>query len=53
MGSSSSANTTVQIPPGTASAAWRIGVLVDDLGALAEGDESNNSALDPEAHVIQ
>jgi subtilase family serine protease len=53
VGSSSSANTTVQIPPGTASAAWRIGVLVDDLGALAEGDESNNSALDPEAHVIQ
>lgn len=53
IGGSSPANTAVQLPPGVALTAWRIGVLVDDLEALAESDESNNSAVDPEAHVIQ
>lgn len=53
IGSSSSANTSVQLPPGTTTTAWRIGVLVDDLGVLAETDEDNNDAVDPEAHVIQ
>lgn len=53
IGGSSAANTAVQLPPGVALTAWRIGVLVDDLEALAESDESNNSAVDPEAHVIQ
>jgi serralysin len=53
IGSSSAANTTVQLPPNVALTAWRIGVLVDDLEAQAESDEGNNSAVDPEAHVIQ
>lgn len=53
IGSSSTATTSVQLPPATAAATWRIGVLVDDLSAQAEGDEGNNSALDPEAHVVQ
>ena len=53
IGSSSSANTTVQLPPNAALTAWRIGVIADDLEAQAESDESNNNAVDPEAHVIQ
>ncbi len=53
IGGSSSANTTVQLPPNVVLTAWRIGVLADDLEAQAESDESNNSAIDPEAHVIQ
>ena len=53
IGSSSAANTTVQLPPNAALTAWRIGVIADDLEAQAESDESNNNAVDPEAHVIQ
>ncbi|MGB0333158.1 MAG: CARDB domain-containing protein, partial [Planctomycetota bacterium] len=53
IGESSAANTAVQLPSGVALTAWRIGVLVDDLEALAESDESNNSAVDPDSHVIQ
>ena len=53
IGESSAANTAVQLPSGVALTAWRIGLLVDDLEALAESDESNNSAVDPDSHVIQ
>lgn len=53
IGASSAANTTVQLPPSAVLAAWRIGVLADDLEALAESNEENNGAVDPEAHVIQ
>ncbi|MEM9380966.1 MAG: CARDB domain-containing protein [Planctomycetota bacterium] len=53
VGSTERRVTSVQVPTGTATGSWRIGVLADDLEAIEESDEGDNARLDPTTYVVQ
>lgn len=41
-GASDTQTSAVQVPAGTAAGTWYVGVIADDQGAVAEGNESDN-----------